>query len=122
VKILENMARQECSDEGCFALTTKQLIAMAERGDARAVDELERRAHNRQHKQFVRGPVTGEASKDPGFFVPPSLGGPVRRPESIPHSEFPENEIKGVMSTFGVDRAAAIKLLQKCEMHQRSQR
>ena len=121
MKILENMARQDCTDEGCFALTTKQLREMAERGDARAVDELERRAHNRQHKKFVLSPVTGQEASDPGFFVPPSLGGSVRRAENIPHSALSENEIRGVMHSFGVDRAAAIKLLQKCEMHQRSQ-
>ena len=120
MKTLSNMARQECTDQGCFALSTKQLREMAERGDARAIDELERRTHNRQHAQFVRSSVTGGEAKDPGFFVPPSLGGPVRRPEHIAHSEFPENEIKGVMLTLKVDRATAIKMLQKCELHQRS--
>lgn len=119
MQMLSNMARFECTDESCFKLTTAQLKEMAERGDQRAVDELERRAHNRQHAQFTRASARGEEAKDPGFFVPPSLGGSVRSASHIVASTFPENEIQGVMRIMGISRDKAIQVLQKCEMHQR---
>ena len=119
--MLSNMARAECTDQSCFALGTAELRQRAERGDQSAINELERRSHNRRHAYFQRATARGESATDPGVFVPPSQGGPVRSPHNIPSSTFPEDEIQGVMRILKVPREKAIQMLQKCEMQQRGQ-
>lgn len=56
MRTLENMARQECTDMACFAVSASELRERAARGDRSAAAELERRAHNRAEKSGGAAP------------------------------------------------------------------
>ena len=95
----ENMARQECTEFSCFAITARELKERAARGDRAAIAELARRAHNRAEKY-------GEP--------PPRQARPAPAPE--PYVSAHDKRISDYMERHGVSFIKAYSDLRKIDL------
>jgi len=68
MRTLENMARQECTDMACFAVSASELRERAARGDKGAAAELARREHNRAEKYGEAPKRKARPAPEPGPY------------------------------------------------------